>query len=475
MAYTNNNQPKEIDVFNRFSRHNKLKVILIAIGMAIVGIVALYFFSKSLFTYTITIVPDGGTIYGDMMKQTVFEYKFLERTSPIEGLKRKGYYIDGFYKNSEKTKKFEFGKRLWRSQTVYIDWQPGYAVELFYVDGEDVSDRIKEDTTYYDETRLKNYHEWYVKPGTTYNVPLIYNDQIILNSAGDKNLNDHYDEQLLWYDNEEGTGDPIPLDTLSFTMDKNYKLYGRWFDTKESKFQVTDDGTLTRYLGRCAYIMLPDNIKAIKDIDVFMDGKWDENNVADGSGYSAFDKVLDSLKQVYFSENFEKLGRYSFNMCKTLEKVVFKGNKITTIPYKCFEECSSLREITIPISVTTIEQDAFNNDTLLKKINGMDNVTTIHDSAFGGCALETIDLPKVSYLGQRAFGGCPKLNSIYLGYMGLISTNVTSTDNNVFYGITGKIYVRAHLLDVYKVSGFWSSYANPNRYDVLPSGYFQTT
>ena len=59
--------------------------------------------------------------------------------------------------------------------------------------------------------------------------------------------------------------------------------------------------------------------------------------------------------------------------------------------------------------------------------------------------------------------------------MGLISTNVTSTDNNVFYGITGKIYVRAHLLDVYKTSGFWSSYANPNRYDVLPSGYFQTT
>lgn len=472
MAYTNNNQPKEIDVFNRFSRYNKLKVVLSAIGIAVVSIVALYFFAKSLFTYTITIVPDGGTIYGQTMEQTEFKYSFLEKTSPIEGLKRKGYYIDGYYKNKAKTRKFEFGKRLWKSHTIYIDWQPGYAVELFFVDGEDDDEkRHNTDPTYFNEIHLKNYHEWYVKPGSTYDVPLVYNDQAIIKDVG--NINDHYDEQILWYDNKEGTGDPIPLETLTFTMDKNHQLYGRWFDTKESKFNVNEDGTLLRYLGKCKNIVLPDHIKSIKDIENFTTGEWDDTRVADGSSYSAFDRVIEDMKIIYINEGMEKLGKHSFYTASSLEKVVFKGNKITIIPFNCFADCTKLREITIPTTVTTIGKDAFNNDVNLRRIYGIDNVTTINDLAFAACRLESIDLPKVSYLGQWAFGSCNYLKSIYIGYPGLIRTNVTSLDNNVFYDTTAKIYVPSHLIDTYSTAEFWMNYAS--RYEALPKGYFQTT
>ena len=47
------NEPKEIDVFNRHERFSKLKVIGISLLIAVVIITALYFFAKTLFTYTV--------------------------------------------------------------------------------------------------------------------------------------------------------------------------------------------------------------------------------------------------------------------------------------------------------------------------------------------------------------------------------------------------------------------------------------
>ena len=97
MEYRNqSSQPQEIDVFNRYSTHNKLRTIIIAVSLAVVSFCVLYFVTKSMFTYTIKFVADGGTVYGQELKDE-YKFRFLERTKLPEGLKKPGYYIAGFY------------------------------------------------------------------------------------------------------------------------------------------------------------------------------------------------------------------------------------------------------------------------------------------------------------------------------------------------------------------------------------------
>ena len=79
--------PKEIDVFNRHSRYNKFKVLIIAISIAVVAMSSLYFFTKSLLTYTVTYYTDGGTVYGEELPSD--DYKFLQKTKEPKNLKKK--------------------------------------------------------------------------------------------------------------------------------------------------------------------------------------------------------------------------------------------------------------------------------------------------------------------------------------------------------------------------------------------------
>ena len=90
MADTPKN-PKEVDVFNRFTKFNKLKAILITLGIALVSFVALYCFIKSLMPYTITIIPDGGLVFGQEIESTT--YRLWERTIEPVGFKKEGYYV----------------------------------------------------------------------------------------------------------------------------------------------------------------------------------------------------------------------------------------------------------------------------------------------------------------------------------------------------------------------------------------------
>lgn len=207
-------QPKEIDVFNRYSGRNKLKVILITTIIALFATLFIYFFAKSMLTYTLTYVTYGGTCYGKEVEPQ--EYMFLDKTVAPEGLQKEGYYIAGFYTDPEFKDEFKFGRGIWKSRTIYIDWQPGYAVQLFFVDGEDTVDRPEGNKTGFSLAHLKTYYEQYVKPNSVYEMPLVFND-----IEG----NMHKGEQLLWFYNQDGTDDPFdstddPFETKTFTVDQ---------------------------------------------------------------------------------------------------------------------------------------------------------------------------------------------------------------------------------------------------------------
>ena len=457
------NGAREIDVFNRYSRHNKLRVWAVAIILGIIAVVSVYFFFKSILTYTITFVADGGTVYGKEL-ESEYKYSFLEKTRIPEGLKKEGYYIDGFYTDEEMTEEYKFGSRIWNSKTIYIDWQPGYAVQLSFVAGEDTRDRLLTDQTGVDEIYLKNYYEQYVKPGSEYTLPDVYN-----------NVEDsiHYGEKLYWYYNQDGKGEPI--NTYTFTVDKNIPIYGKWFDVQEFKFDVDENGILQRYLGRCKNIILPNNIKGIKDIAPgdFDDGEWDTNRVMDGSNYSAFDRVLDDLKILYINENMETLGRCAFRYCKNLEIVKFLGNKITEIPDSCFLSCLGLKEVTLPKSVITIGKNAFNDVRNIKEVKGLDNVEEVDVGAFANCyRLEKLVFNKLDIIHSEAFAMCIGLKELHLyNEYGVGFNNDVTYDIFLGAGLNSnssqfKIYIPVNdaLLTYYQTADIWSVYADRFEY-----------
>ena len=120
---------RETDVFNRYSGGHKFRTTMITVVCSLIAFIIIYFFAKSMLTYTLSYVTYGGTSYGKDVETQ--EYSFLDKTVLPEGLQKEGYYIAGFYKDKDFKKPFKFGRAIWRSHTIYIDWQPGYAVQLF--------------------------------------------------------------------------------------------------------------------------------------------------------------------------------------------------------------------------------------------------------------------------------------------------------------------------------------------------------
>ena len=92
----------------------------------------------------------------------------------------------------------------------------------------------------------------------------------------------------------------------------------------------------------------------------------------------------------------------------TIEKeITYEDNKYSVkgIGYGAFQQCSSLKSITIPDSVESIGTNAFFNCSSLESITIPDSVESIGNSAFQQCSsLKSITIPKsVKNIGDYAF------------------------------------------------------------------------
>jgi hypothetical protein len=218
-----------------------------------------------------------------------------------------------------------------------------------------------------------------------------------------------------------------------------------------------------RYLGNCYNLKLPSTVKRFKSIDdpsQFISGLWDRSRVYDGTNYSVFDKVMYELESVYINAECEEVNSCAFRDCTNLSMVTFAGNKITTIGQYAFSDCENLTNLVLPTSVTTIATRAFYRCGI-KTIGGTDNLTRIEDIAFLNSKLESINIPKVTFIGSYAFAGCYNLTSVTLGGSSVVQTNVTESDRNIFFWSTYvNIYVPNSLVSAYKTTYPWSDYAS---------------
>lgn len=157
-------------------------------------------------------------------------------------------------------------------------------------------------------------------------------------------------------------------------------------------------------------------------------------------GWYAFSDCT-NLTSITIPSSVTSIERGAFYKCKSLTSITIP-NSVTSIGDVAFSDCRGLTSVMIGSSVTSIGSWAFDDCTGLTSITIPDSVTSIERGAFYNCSsLTSITIPNsVTSIGFRAFDGCTKLNKVkYLG-QGNMLDNVEIGEHN------------EDLIDAYKAS-----------------------
>ena len=125
---------------------------------------------------------------------------------------------------------------------------------------------------------------------------------------------------------------------------------------------------------------------------------------------------------------------------KQSHTIVFFGT-ITSLRYSCFDDCTGLTNITIPLSVTSLGNYCFHDCTNLTSITLPNSITNLGDMCFAFCTgLASVTIPSsVTTLGDYCFYKCSSLNTYQLYWTG---NNIITYDSNKMPNNTNtKFYV----------------------------------
>ena len=141
-----------------------------------------------------------------------------------------------------------------------------------------------------------------------------------------------------------------------------------------------------------------------------------------------------NIRELKLPPTLKEIKEAAFSNCKNLKSVNFGNSQLTTIPDKCFHECSKLEEIKWNDKITTIGDEAF-AQSKLRKIELPEKITKIGEGVFSNSAdLKIVDLSysSITEIPTKAFSGCTKINSILLPKgIKTIGSNAFEKVNNV--------------------------------------------
>lgn len=187
----------------------------------------------------------------------------------------------------------------------------------------------------------------------------------------------------------------------------------------------------------------------------FTDNNKGDFWLIDNDNANCFDAVTSALKKLTTDNSTRKITLVDANLtyvpqqfaqsCTNLAKAYFLA-ATGDIPYRTFEECTSLKTFSAPyatsVGATGSSSNVFYHCTALTNVD-IPNVTTIGTNAFNGCsALASINLPKVTSIGEQAFQGCSALTEINLPMLqtftgGAVFNNCTNLTKITLGGGTG--------------------------------------
>ncbi len=136
----------------------------------------------------------------------------------------------------------------------------------------------------------------------------------------------------------------------------------------------------------------------------------------EGHRYAAANGFTD---ETYFGIKERDDGTVSISRCVTSAATLdipskLNGKTVAYIDDKAFNDCKSLKTITIPASVKGIGDSAFSGCTSLTSVTIPTGVKSISDYTFSNCtSLKSVKIPgSVTNIGIYAFRGCSSLKSI---------------------------------------------------------------
>lgn len=165
------------------------------------------------------------------------------------------------------------------------------------------------------------------------------------------------------------------------------------------EYSILDDGTveITKYKGSATLLEIPSEI---------------DGEIVTSIGNRAFEDCT-SLKSVTIGNGVISIGKYTFSGCIALTSVTF-GNSVTSIGERAFENCKSLTSIIIPNGIICIGSFVFLDCSSLISVTIPGSVTSIGYNAFRNCtSLASIIIPNsVTSIGWWAFADCTSLKSV---------------------------------------------------------------
>ena len=154
-------------------------------------------------------------------------------------------------------------------------------------------------------------------------------------------------------------------------------------------------------------------------------------------GVSAFFGCA-ALTQIELPTNLASIGYQAFASCGLLgvtpPSAIIVPGSVTNIDERAFAD-SGFSAVNILAGLTNIPPYLFNDCQSLKSVSLPGSVVTIGEAAFSGCSsLSSIVLPEaVTSIGGAAFSTCPSLTNVIFG------PNITNIGQSAFYGCTSLI------------------------------------
>lgn len=142
----------------------------------------------------------------------------------------------------------------------------------------------------------------------------------------------------------------------------------------------------------------------------------------------------------------------------------YSNDTVTEIGTYAFRGCTGMTAISLP-NVKKIGTYAFYECSSLSQVN-IPSVTALNASSFYKCtSLTSVKLPALIQLAGSTFKYCSNLETLILGRTAscVLLTAATAFDNTKIAEGTGYIYVPSALVEDYKTSTNWTTYADQIR------------
>ena len=246
-----------------------------------------------------------------------------------------------------------------------------------------------------------------------------------------------------------GLGATSNIDILAISDDNKYILLKESLPNihKFIKITYTDASQLVGGgEGYYGYGNINTTVESLYDFGIINNSLW------------IYEKTTDTL----ILDALGKLDRSKIPSTYLGSKNIIIGDKVTSIGYGAFRDCTGLTNVEIGNGVTSIGNDAFYYCKGLTSVVIGNSVTIIGNKAFQYCSgLTSVVIPNsVTSIGFQAFEGCSGLTSIE------IPNSVTSIGNDAFFNCSGLTAVHISDLAAWCGIDFGKStvYANPLYY-----------